>query len=70
MVSLTCMKDKILELLKDKDYSISELNVLLSLDSKGFITLNKTVNGLIDKKIIVFDSKKQKFRLFETNTYF
>ena len=63
MISFTCMRDKILELLKDKDYSISELNVLLSLDSKGFITLNKTVNGLIDKKIVVFDEKENKLRL-------
>lgn len=57
------MKDKILNKLKENDYSISELNILLSLDSKDFIKLNKTVNELIDKKIIIFDEKDNKLRL-------
>ena len=49
------MREKIVELLKERDLSVEELSVLLDCNSKDFVRLNKEVNQLVSDRLAVFD---------------
>ena len=57
------MREKIVELLKERDLSVEELSVLLNCNSKDFVRLNKEVNQLVSDRLAVFDDKNNKIRL-------
>lgn len=57
------MREKIVELLKERDLSVEELSVLLDCNSKDFVRLNKEVNQLVSDRLAVFDDKNNKIRL-------
>ena len=57
------MREKIVELLKERDLSVEELSVLLNCNSKDFVRLNKEVNQLVSERLAVFDDKNNKIRL-------
>ena len=57
------MREKIVELLKERDLSVEELSVLLNCNSKDFVRLNKEVNQLVSDRLDVFDDKNNKIRL-------
>ena len=54
------MREKIVELLKERDLSVEELSVLLNCNSKDFVRLNKEVNQLVSDRLAVFDDKNNK----------
>ena len=55
------MREKIVELLKERDLSVEELSVLLNCNSKDFVRLNKEVNQLVSDRLAVFDDKNNKY---------